>query len=123
MAQSRRRKPAQERWINELSDQDLQKRIRVLGSVVDLKTIQDQDQDQIRAILDDGTGRIQVIISQTVPLELGNKIRILGLLGKNEQNEYLLTADIVQDMSGLDIELYKRVQTVKRKFKNSLSTH
>lgn len=123
MEKSPRRKPAQERWINELSDQDLQKRIRVLGSIVDIKSIKEQNQDQIRAILDDGTGRIQVIINQTILFELGDQIRIFGILGKSDQNEYIIDTEIIQDMSSLDTELYKRVRKVKQRFKNSLNAH
>ncbi|MFX1294688.1 MAG: hypothetical protein ACFFD2_07520 [Promethearchaeota archaeon] len=119
MEQSRRRKPAQERWINELSDQDLQKRIRVLGSIVDIKSIQ----DQVFAILDDGTKQIQINIKETIPLKSGNHIRVFGILGKNEKDEYIIEAEIIQDMNSLDIEFYKRVQDVKRRFKNSLNTH
>ncbi len=120
MDQIRRRKPARERRINELSDRDLQNRVRILGSVVDIKSIQDQEQEQICAILDDGTGRIQVIINHSITLQPGDQIRIFGILSRTEENEYIINAEIIQDMSALDIELYKRVQDVKRKFKNLL---
>ncbi|MHA1650528.1 MAG: OB-fold nucleic acid binding domain-containing protein [Candidatus Helarchaeota archaeon] len=121
MDQIRRRRPAQERRINELSDRDLQNRVRILGSVVDIKSIQDQEQEQICAILDDGTGRIQVIINHPITLQPGDQIRIFGILSRTEENEYIINAEIIQDMSALDIELYKRVQDVKRKFKDLLN--
>lgn len=123
MEKSARRKPAQERWINELSDQDLQKRIKVLGSIVDIKSIKEQDKDQISVILDDGTGRIQLVINKTIQFEIGSQIRIFGILGKTDQNEYIIDTEIIQDMSSLDTELYKRVQKVKRRFENSLNAH
>ena len=113
MEKKRKRSPAQERWINELSDQDVQKRIKVLGSIVDIKS----SQDQVIARLDDGTGQVQLILNQSTSLNIGNQIRVIGVLGKTEENEYVIEAEIVQDMKDLDIELYKRVQEVKRRFK------
>jgi hypothetical protein len=118
MEKSSKRKPAQERWINELSDQDLQKYVRVLGATVDIKAIQEQNQEQLYIIVDDGTGRLRVTINKPIPLELGNKIRIFGILEKTEQNDYIIEAEIIQNMKDLDMELYKRVREVKRRFKD-----
>ncbi len=118
MEKSSKRKPAQERWINELSDQDLQKYVRVLGAIVDIKAIQEQNQEQLYVIVDDGTGRLRVTINKPIPLELGNKIRIFGILEKTEQNDYIIEAEIIQNMKDLDMELYKRVREVKRRFKD-----
>ena len=114
MEKSRRRKPAKERWIEKLADQDLKTRIRVLGSILDIQPGQDQIQ---QVILDDGTGHIRIIIDNpSIPLELGNQIRVFGILRKTDQNEYIIEAEITQDMKDLDIELYKRVQKVKQKY-------
>ncbi|MHA1131887.1 MAG: hypothetical protein ACTSQI_01290 [Candidatus Helarchaeota archaeon] len=117
MAQTRKRRAAKERWINELTEEDVQKRIRVLGAIVSINTIQNQEQKQMHTILDDGTGQIQVIINDPTPLNLGKQVRIFGILGKNEKNDYILTAEIIQDMSALDMDLYQRVQAVKKRFK------
>ncbi len=122
MAQTRKRRAATERWINGLTEGDLQKRIRVLGSIVSVNAIQDQDQEQLHVVLDDGTGRIQVIITNATPLEIGNQVRIFGILGRNEKDEYILSAEIVQDMSFLDVDLYQRVQAVKKRFKERQSS-
>ncbi|NVM53628.1 MAG: hypothetical protein HWN66_07975 [Candidatus Helarchaeota archaeon] len=111
MQKSRSRKPARERWINELSDKDLQKRIRILGSIIE------SDQDQKYAIVDDGTGRVQIVIKTSMPLKPGDQIRVFGILSKTEQNDYIIDAEIIQDMKDLDMELYKRVQEVKRRFR------
>jgi aspartyl/asparaginyl-tRNA synthetase len=113
MEKKRKRSPAQERWINEISDQDDQKYIKVLGSILDIKS----SQDQVIAILDDGTGQIQLVIPQSNPLELGNQIRAFGILRVTAPKEYVIEGEIIQDMKDLDTELYKRVQEVKRRFK------
>lgn len=119
MERPRRRKPAQERWIRELSDQDLQKRVKVLGSILDIKS--EPNQDQTYAILDDGTGRVEIVVNHPISFKTGNQIRILGILGKTDQDEYIIDAEIIQDMKNLDIDLYKRVKEVKRKFKEKYS--
>ncbi len=119
MEKSRRRKPFQERWINELSDQDLQQRVKVIGSILDIKS--DPDQDQIQAILDDGSGHVRVVINHPISYKTGNQIRVFGILSKTERDEYIIDAEIIQDMTKLDIDLYKRVQNVKRQFKEKYS--
>ena len=62
------------------------------------------------------------MIADPPPLEIGNQARIFGILGKNEKNEYILTAEIVQDMTLLDVDLYQRVQAVKKRFKERQSS-
>lgn len=120
MEQTRRRKPASQKWINELNDEDLQSQVRVLGSIVDIQSIQDETQEKISIILDDGTDTIRIILDKSIPLKIGDQIRVYGTLGKTEKEDYILDAEIVQDMNQLDLELYKRVQDVKRRYKNSL---
>lgn len=124
MEKSRKRKPAQQRWINELSDEDMGNRVRILGSIVDIKSIQDQEtqdnqENQIYVVLDDGTGRFQIISTQSLTLELGAQIRVFGIVRKTGTNELVIEAEIIQDMKDLDMSLYKRVQEVKRRFESS----
>jgi aspartyl/asparaginyl-tRNA synthetase len=97
MEKKRKRSPAQERWINEISDQDDQKYIKVLGSILDIKS----SQDQVIAILDDGTGQIQLVIPQSNPLDLGNQIRAFGILRVTAPKEYVIEVEIIQDMKDL----------------------
>jgi len=124
MEKSRKRKPAEQRWINELSEEGIGNNIRILGSIVDIKSIQDQEnpnnqENQTYLVLDDGTGRVQVISNKSLTLELGAQIRVFGILSKTSQNELVIEAEIIQDMKDLDMNLYKRVQEVKRRFENS----
>ena len=116
--------PAQQRWINELSEEDIGNRVRILGSIVDIKSIQDQEnqeaqENQTYLVLDDGTGRFQVISNQSITFELGAQIRVFGMVRKTSQTELVIETEIIQDMKDLDMSLYKRVQEVKRKFDNS----
>ena len=107
-----RRKPAQERWIAELTDEDKNNPIKLLGTVVDIKS----NEDQTIIFLDDGTGQIQAVTSQPQSLETGNQIRIFGILNKIDQ-DFIIEVQIIQDMKDLDLELFKRVQAVKRRFR------
>ena len=52
-SQPRGRRPAQERWINEITENDIQQRIRVLGIILDKKV----DQDITFIVIDDTTTR------------------------------------------------------------------
>jgi aspartyl/asparaginyl-tRNA synthetase len=116
MEKSRKLKPAKQRWIKELSDADIDTPVRILGSVVDIKPMQD---NQTYAVLDDGTNRFQVIFNQPTPLKLGAQIRVFGTIKKTSQNELVMEADFLQDMKDLDMGLYKRVQEIKRRFDDS----
>lgn len=117
MEKSRKLKPAKQRWINEISDADIDNPVRILGSVVDIKPIQD---NQTYAVLDDGTSHLQVIFNQPTVLKLGTLIRVFGTIKKINQNELVMEADFIQDMKDLDMNLYKRVQEIKRRFANSV---
>jgi aspartyl/asparaginyl-tRNA synthetase len=121
MEKSRKRKPAQQRWIKDLSDEDIENRVRILGSIVDITSVQDQEnqENQTYVVLDDGTGRFQVISNQPITLELGAQIRVFGVVRKTGQNELVIEAEIIQDMKDLDMSLYKRVQEVRQRFESS----
>ena len=120
--QSRRRRPALQRWISEITDQDTRQRIRVLGSILDIQPVEEENQINHLIILDDGTGSIRIMVKDPITLEIGNQIRVFGILEKINAEDYLITAEIIQNMNDLDLELYKRVEDVKRRFKNSLSS-
>ncbi len=116
MEKSWKVKPAKQRWINELSEEDIDNPVKILGSVVDIKPIQD---NQTYAVLDDGTSRFQVIFNQPTALKPGTLIRVFGIVKKTSQNELVIEAELIQDMKDLDMGLYKRVQDIKRRFDNS----
>ena len=107
MQKSRRGNPTQERWINELSEEDVKKRIRVLGVIIEFNSEEDY------VILDDGTGQIHIQSDKPISFTTGNQIRVFGIL----RNLNVIDAEIIQDMEKLDIELFKRVQAIKKRFK------
>ncbi len=111
MEKSRRRKPAQERWIKELSNEDENKRVRILGAIIEANS------DQNYAILDDGTGQVHIQVNESLPVNLGDQVRVFGIVRGLEQNIFSIEAEIIQDIKKLDMELFRRVQQVKRKFR------
>ncbi|MCK5587861.1 MAG: hypothetical protein KAI34_03960 [Candidatus Lokiarchaeota archaeon] len=99
----KRQAPARKRHINELTDNDY--RVRVIGTVV---SVSSEEQ-----ILDDGTGTIKVITDQK--LEVGSLIRAIGRIFRKDDGTFELNAEIIQDMKGLDIELYNKVSELQKK--------
>lgn len=84
-------------------------RVKIIGFVVDKKD------DTI--VLDDGSGKVRVFID--IP-EMRDKISIhqfLAVFGSiiPSSNTFEIKANVVQDLTGLDINLYKRVDELYRK--------
>lgn len=99
----KRQAPARIRRINELSDTDY--RVRVIGTVVSI-SLDEQ-------ILDDGTGTINVRTDNK--LEMGTLIRAIGRIFRKDDGTFELNAEIIQDMKGLDIELFNKVRELQKK--------
>ncbi len=79
-------------------------KVKIMGFVVDKK------EDTL--ILDDGSGKVRVFFdlpSVTERIEINQLIRIFGSVVPTE-NGFDVKADIIQDLSGLDINLYKKVE-------------
>src|SRR3989338_8856932 len=72
-------------------------RVRILGRVID-------SADGV-IVVDDGLGRAEIISDVTHP---GSLVRIFCRVMQLEEG-YELQAEIVQDMSKLDMDLYKKV--------------
>ena len=98
---SRRRIPCADRRVSEIRPDDV--RVRILGTVI--------DRDDTRVVVDDGTGRISAVFDKAPEVEINQMVRVFGRLVPMEQG-FELQADILQDMSGLDLSLYKRVSSV-----------
>jgi hypothetical protein len=107
LQQAQKRRPAIERKINEISEND--RRVRILGIVVSTA--------ENLVVMDDGTGLIPVRVEET--LREKGKYRIIGQVNKVAENKLEIVAEIVQDMRNLDMELYQKVIKIKRKFKSS----
>lgn len=100
----KRQAPARIRRINELTDDDY--RVRVIGTVVNVSS-----EEQI---LDDGTGTINIVTDQK--LEVGARIRAIGRIFRKDDGTIELNAEIIQDMKGLDTELYNKVRELQKKY-------
>lgn len=98
----KKRLPAKERLISEVLPNDI--RVRILGTVID------KSEDSI--ILDDGSGRLE-ILTEVQSAEAGKMVRvvtrILPMTGGFEAR-----AECVQDMTGFDVELYRRARDVAK---------
>jgi len=81
-------------------------RVRVLGTVI--------DKNDTRIVIDDGTGKLEVVFDNNVDVKINQLVRVFGRIIPLE-NGFELQGEIIQDMSGLDMDLYKKVKgLVKR---------
>jgi hypothetical protein len=102
----KRRLPAVERQIKDISQEDF--RVRVSGVVVDIH------RDTYTAMVDDGTGRaiVQFIDPEVFGmLKEGGSVRIIGKVVPGE--ETMIDVEVAQDMSKLDFGLFNRVRYVE----------
>lgn len=83
-------------------DPNTDSRVRVMGFVVDKK------EDTI--VIDDGGGKVNVFMESGAidKLEINQLVRLFGMIMPLE-NGFEIKADVVQDLSGLNINLYKKV--------------
>lgn len=105
-----RRLPARERCIKDITGEEF--RVRVLGTIIDVNA------DSATALLDDGTGRAEILFAdpeQFNRIKEGMRVRVLGRVRKEENVE--IEVEIIQDMSALDLELYKQVKYMEEKFR------
>jgi hypothetical protein len=103
-----RRRPAVERTIQEISEQDF--RVRIIGTVVDMS------RESQSIIIDDGTGRAVVFFpdpAQFEEVQEGKLYRVFGKVKKDENIE--IEAELIQDMSNLDVGLYEQVRYITEK--------
>ncbi|MEM5793323.1 MAG: OB-fold nucleic acid binding domain-containing protein [Candidatus Aenigmatarchaeota archaeon] len=79
-------------------------KVSIIGIVVDKKD------DTI--IIDDGHGKIQVFVNYpeiTEKLKPNQIVRVFGVIVPLDEG-FEVKADIVQDLSGFDINLYKKIE-------------
>ena len=96
-----RRLPAIEKKISEISpEHDV--RIRILGRII--------DKANETIVVDDGTGSAEIITSDlNVTAGIDDLVRVFTRVLPLEEG-YELRAEIIQDMSILDMELYKKIK-------------
>ena len=99
---SPRRLAAFDRNVSDIVKDDV--RVRIVGMVIDKK-------DNV-VVLDDGTGKINVVFDEPVNAEVNKNVRIMGRVMPTEKG-FEIQGEILQDMSGLDLGLYKKVRSLE----------
>ncbi len=96
-----RRAPAVERDICDIDEQDI--RVSVVGTVIK------RDPIQYSMIIDDGTGSITVFADKLFDVQ-----SIIRVIGRPQiRGEPILDAEIVQDFTDFDLELFKKMQEME----------
>lgn len=103
----KKRLPAKEKLISEIAQNDI--RVRVLGTVI--------DRSEGSVVVDDGSGRLEIFLDgqpfESDAMSLGKMARIvtrvLPITGGFEAR-----AECVQNMSGFDVELYRRAKDIAK---------
>jgi hypothetical protein len=74
------------------------------------------DENGGTGLLDDGTGRALLLFAD--PEQFGRAVegRLVRVIGRADRNdEVRIEVEIIQDMSGLDLELYRQLRHVEEK--------
>jgi hypothetical protein len=98
------RTPAVFTDIGQITSEYAGRRVRIMGFVVD-------HQDQAGFILSDETGRISVLSEETIP-QLQSFIRVFGSVAVSGEGQPLLRAEIIQDLTALDKQLYSKTRKI-----------
>lgn len=96
-----RRAPAVERDICDITDRDI--RVSIIGTVIQ------KDPIAYSMVVDDGTGAVTVLADTLY--EVATVIRVIGR--PQFRGEPVIEAEVVQDFTGFDLELYRRVKEME----------
>ncbi|MBU7043253.1 MAG: replication protein RepA [Theionarchaea archaeon] len=96
-----RKAAAVERDISDIDDDDI--RVSVVGTVIR------KDPIQYSMTIDDGTASITVF-GDTL-YEVQSTVRVIGR--PQMRGEPIIDAEIIQDCSGFDLELYQRIKEME----------
>ncbi len=102
----RRRKPAVERKIGEIREDDT--RVSLIGKAFKV------DKMDYTFWLDDGTGVILVESEENVLPENGQIVRVIGRVIRNEEGMHIY-GEVVQDFSNADLEALEEIRELERK--------
>jgi len=94
-----------EKDIVDIKEDD--KRVSIVGTVVRKNTT------KYSMIVDDGTGEIE-IYTDTL-FDIGNLVRVVGRIFKDDTSRLCINAEIIQDFSGFDVALYQKVRIMEGK--------
>nr|8AAJ_C Chain C, RPA14 subunit of the hetero-oligomeric complex involved in homologous recombination [Pyrococcus abyssi GE5]8AAS_C Chain C, RPA14 subunit of the hetero-oligomeric complex involved in homologous recombination [Pyrococcus abyssi GE5]8OEJ_C Chain C, RPA14 subunit of the hetero-oligomeric complex involved in homologous recombination [Pyrococcus abyssi]8OEJ_I Chain I, RPA14 subunit of the hetero-oligomeric complex involved in homologous recombination [Pyrococcus abyssi]8OEL_C Chain C, RPA len=103
--QVRRRKPAVERKISEIREEDT--RVSLIGRVIKV------DKMDYMFWLDDGTG-VAIIESESDLPKVGQVVRVIGRIIRNEEGIHIY-AEVIQDFSDADLEALEEIRELERK--------
>nr|8C5Y_C Chain C, RPA14 subunit of the hetero-oligomeric complex involved in homologous recombination [Pyrococcus abyssi]8C5Y_F Chain F, RPA14 subunit of the hetero-oligomeric complex involved in homologous recombination [Pyrococcus abyssi]8C5Y_I Chain I, RPA14 subunit of the hetero-oligomeric complex involved in homologous recombination [Pyrococcus abyssi]8C5Y_L Chain L, RPA14 subunit of the hetero-oligomeric complex involved in homologous recombination [Pyrococcus abyssi]8C5Z_C Chain C, RPA14 subun len=101
----RRRKPAVERKISEIREEDT--RVSLIGRVIKV------DKMDYMFWLDDGTG-VAIIESESDLPKVGQVVRVIGRIIRNEEGIHIY-AEVIQDFSDADLEALEEIRELERK--------
>ncbi len=104
--QFRRRKPAVERSVSEIKDEDT--RVALIGKAFKI------DKMDYTFWLDDGTGVILVESEENVLPTAGQVVRVLGRVIRNDEGAHIY-GEVVQDLSDADLEALNEIRELERK--------
>lgn len=106
---SKKRSVGKEKKISNVSSDDT--RAKLVG------TITSKDDDSSLLTLDDGEDQARVVTEEldSVDFEVGDKIRIIGLVRQSlsEEEDFEINAEIIQDASDLDMDIYNKYLDMK----------
>ncbi len=100
------RTPAVFTDIGQITSEYAGRRVRIMGFVVD-------HQDQAGFILSDETGRISVLSEEPIP-QLQSFVRVFGSVAVSGEGQPILRAEIIQDLTALDKQLYSKTRKIIR---------
>ncbi|AAL82143.1 replication protein RepA [Pyrococcus furiosus DSM 3638] len=104
VTQVRKRRPAIEKKIAEITENDT--RVSIIGKVIKV------DKMEYLFWLDDGTG-VAIIESEGELPKVGQIVRVIGRIIKNEGMH--IYAEVIQDFSEADLEALEEIRELERK--------
>ncbi|NJE05838.1 replication protein RepA [Thermococcus sp. M36] len=102
----RRRKPAVERHIGEIREEDT--RVSLIGKAFKV------DKMDYTFWLDDGTGVILIESEENILPENGQTVRVIGRVIRNEEGTHIY-GEVIQDFSEADLDALEEIRELERK--------
>jgi len=107
----RRRKPAVERKIAEIAEEDT--RVALIGKAFKI------DKMDYTFWLDDGSGVILVESEDNILPENGQLVRVLGRVIRDENGIHIY-GEVIQDFRGVDMDALQEIQGLEKRYLNKL---
>lgn len=102
--QIKKRLPAIEKSISDVQQSDI--RVRLLGTVIDL--------GDSSLILDDGSGRIEVLFDVAPHVSVGERVRVVARILPLIDG-FECRAEAFQKLDGFDIDLYRKAREIVKR--------